>query len=356
MAILKLNKTKLKENFLYLDTIFRKNKIDWAIVTKILCGNKVFIEEVLNLGIQEICDSRVKNLELIKKMAPHIQTVYIKPPPQKSIKRIVKYADVSFNTESSTIELLSKEAVNQNKIHKVTIMIELGDLREGIMGDNLINFYSKIFNLPNIEIVAIGTNLNCLSGVMPSHDKLIQLSLYSQIIELKFNKKIKWITGGTSVVFPLLLTHQLPDTINHFRIGEALFFGNNLVTEMPYTHMHQDVFKLYCEIIEITNKPKTPIGELAKNPSGEQFEIIEEEMGQYSYRAILDLGLLDINISNLIPDDPEVSMLSASSDMLIVDLGKNKDKYKVGQEMSFNVTYMGALRLLSSDYIEKVVV
>ncbi len=356
MAILKLDKNKLKHNFDYLNELFLQNDIDWAIVTKILCGNALFLNEVLGLGIKEVCDSRLKNLELIKKLNPKIQTVYIKPPPQKSIKRVVQYADVSFNTESSTIELLSKEAVRQGKIHRITIMIELGDLREGIMGENLLNFYEKIFKLPNIEVVAIGTNLNCLNGVMPSHDKLLQLALYSQIIELKFNKKIKWITGGTSVVIPLILEKSLPKAINHFRVGEALFFGNNLVTEKPYENLYQDVFKLCCEIIAITHKPKTPIGQFAKNPSGEEFEIIEEDLGQYSFRAILDLGLLDININNIAPEDENIKLISASSDMLVIDLGVNPHKYQVGDSVTFCINYMGALSLLSSDYIDKEII
>jgi predicted amino acid racemase len=47
------------------------------------------------------------------------------------------------------------------------------------MGEELIEFYGKILSLP-IEIRGIGTNLNCLSGIMPTQDKLIQLSLYKQ--------------------------------------------------------------------------------------------------------------------------------------------------------------------------------
>lgn len=53
------------------------------------------------------------------------------------------------------------------------IMIEFGDLWEGIMGENFIEFYEKIFELLNIEIVVIGFNLNCLYGVMFLEDKLI---------------------------------------------------------------------------------------------------------------------------------------------------------------------------------------
>ena len=103
---------------------------------------------MLALGVREIHDSRVTNLKAIKHVAPDVQTVYIKPSPKKSIPDIVKYADVSFETELDTIRMLSEEALRQNKIHKIIIMIEMGDLREGVMGDDLVSFYEKVFELP----------------------------------------------------------------------------------------------------------------------------------------------------------------------------------------------------------------
>jgi predicted amino acid racemase len=66
-------------------------------------------------------------------------------------------------------------------------------------GEELIEFYGHILSLPNIQIRGIGTNLNCLSGIMPTQDKLIQLSLYKQLIEAKFIE-IPWVSGGTSVI------------------------------------------------------------------------------------------------------------------------------------------------------------
>lgn len=122
-------------------------------------------------------------------MSEEIETIYIKPPPARSIPELVKYADISFNTGLKTMKLISAEAVKQQKIHKVVIMIEMGELREGVMREDLIEFYEQVFTLPNIEIVGIGTNLNCLYGILPNHDKLIQLSLYKQLIEARFNKK-----------------------------------------------------------------------------------------------------------------------------------------------------------------------
>lgn len=48
-------------------------------------------------------------------------------------------------------------------------------------------------------------------------------------------------------------------------------------------------------------------------------------------------------------------MAGASSDMLVVDLGTTKRNYKVGDWITFKLKYMGALGLLNSNYIEKVV-
>ena len=335
--------------------MFKERGIEWGVVSKLLCGNKVFIQELIDMGVREIHDSRISNLITIKALDPQIQTVYIKPPAKGVIPEVIKYADVSFNTEFSTMEALSKEAQKQQKQHKVIIMIEMGDLREGVMGDDLMDFYGKVFELPNLEIIGIGTNLNCLHGVMPTQDKLIQLSLYKQLIEAKFNIKIPWVSGGTSVAVPLMVQNMRPMAVNHFRVGEALFFGNNLFTGDPIPGMKTDVFKLYAEIIELTEKPTIPIGYLGDNVAGKTFQIEEEDFGETAHRAIIDIGLLDIEIDSLIPDDPNIKILEASSDMLVLNLGNSYEDYKVGDKISFNLKYMGALRLLNSDYIKKQV-
>jgi predicted amino acid racemase len=356
MAFIKLYRQKLKENYTFLNTIFNERDIQWGVVTKLLCGNIIFIKEIVNLGVREMHDSRISNLKKIKKIDPGIQTVYIKPPSKRNIEKIVQYADVSFNTEIYTIQMLSEEAKRQNKTHKIIIMIEMGDLREGVLGEELLHFYEQIFSFPNIEIRGIGTNLNCLSGVMPTQDKLIQLSLYKQLIEAKFNVKIPWVSGGTSVAIPLLLKNARPMAVNHFRIGEALFFAKDLFTGETFKGMHNDVFKLFSEIIEITEKPNNPIGELGENVAGNSFEISEDtDLGSTSIRAIIDVGLLDMQPQYLHPENENITIVDASSDMMVVDITNAGENYKIGDLISFNLQYMGALYLLNSDYIEKIV-
>lgn len=356
MAYLKLYQQKLQHNYSMLENWFLDHNIEWGVVSKLLCGNKMYLEELVKLGVTEFHDTRITNLKMVKKVAPEAQTVYIKPPAKRNIPNIIQYANVSFNTDLTTIQLLSEEAVKQNKIHRIIIMVEMGDLREGVVGDKLMDFYENVFKLPNINIVGLGTNLNCLNGIMPSEDKLIQLSLYKQLIEAKFGIKIPWISGGTSVTVPLLLNKQLPKQINHFRVGEVLFFGLDLFTNKTIEGMNNDVFRLYTEIIELYEKPKVPDGEQGFNVAGEMPEYPAEDYGKHSYRAILDIGLLDCNPQYLIPEDENVNIIEASSDMLVLDVNQNEAGYKVGDLVTFKLKYMGVLGIMNSDYIDKLVV
>lgn len=355
MAYLKLYREKLLHNYDFLKQKFDGRDIEWGVVTKLFCGNEDMIREVINLGVREVHDSRISNLRVAKEISPDVQTVYIKPPPKKIIEDIVRWADVSFDSDISTIEMLSKEAVKQDRIHKIIIMIEMGDLREGVVRDELINFYEQVFNLPNINVVGLGTNLNCLHGVMPNADKLIQLTLYKQIIELKFNKKIPWISGGTSVTVPLLLRDEIPQGVNHFRVGEALYFGLDLFTEKTIEGMEDSVMELFAQIIELHEKPVVPSGELGKDPQGNIMQIDESLYGKTSHRAILDIGYLDIDPKFLFPISDDIKIVDASSDMLVVDVGANAPEYKVGDMVRFKLKYMGALGIMNSNYIDKVV-
>jgi len=353
MAFIVLNREKLKHNFTFLNKLFKKHKIEWAVVSKLLCGNKEYIKELINLGIKQICDSRVSNLKVIKELDPKIETIYIKPPSKGSLKGVIKYADISINTEFATIKLLNEEAKRLDKTHKIMIMIEMGELREGVMWDEFIGFYGSVFNLSNIEVVGIGTNLTCLYGVLPNQDKLIQLSLYEQLIEAKFDKNIPYVSGGSSVTIPLIFKGLLPRSINHFRIGETLFLGTDVYNDSTIRNMEHNVFQLFAEIIELSEKPMVPSGEMGTNVEGGEFDFDDKDIGKSSCRAILDIGLLDVDVKHMQPKDNTIEIAGSSSDMIVLDLGENNNKYKVGDLVEMQLDYMGTLSILNSKYIDK---
>ncbi len=355
MAFITLDTKKLKSNFDYLQDLFQENNIKFSVVSKILSGNTTFLAELLKFDIKQVCDSRVSNLKVIKTINPEVETIYIKPPANRSIANVVKYADISLNTEIETIKLLSAEAKKQNKIHKIIIMMELGELREGVLGEDFIDFYESVFHLENIHVIGVGSNLSCLYGVLPNSDKLVQLSLYKQLIEAKFNMEIPYVSGGSSVTIPLILQQVLPKGINHFRVGETLFLGTDVYNDSKLEDMQSDVFRLYAEIIELMEKPVVPSGEFGTNLEGDTFEFDQSDIGETSYRAIVDLGLLDVEMDHIKFVDESLTRAGASSDMIVIDLGENKKNYKVGDLVEFSLDYMGILRIMNSRYIEKKV-
>ena len=355
MSHITLNSHKLKYNYNYLNQLFEENHIEWAVVAKLLCGNEDFLECLLEFSDKEICDSRLTNLKHIKKISPETQTVYIKPPAKRLAKSIVQYADVSFNSEIDTVKVLSEEAVLQNKIHKIVIMVEMGELREGIMVKNLSRFFGEVKTLPNIEVVGIGTNLKCLNGILPDEKKLLKLNSFKEIIEESHQVRIPFISAGSSVTIPLIFKNKIHSGINHFRVGESLFFGTDVYNDSTISGMYHDVFKLTAEIIEIAEKPMVPAGHAGKNMAGEKPQHDLANKGKTSVRAIVDIGILDVDPKQIVPLSEDIKIIGASSDMMILDLSDNHQHLNVGDTVDFSMNYLAVLRVMNSEYVDKLV-
>lgn len=362
MAKLTVDTRKILDNISSIDELMSKNSLHWSLITKVLSGSRDVLENVLSA---EVCrkvhsfgDSRLSSLGVIKEFLPNSKTMYIKPPAISMVEEVVKYADISLNTSFDTIEAISGEAVKQNKYHEIVIMIEMGELREGVMHDNLIAFYDSVFNLPNIEVIGIGTNLGCLYGIEPTYDKLIQLSLYKELIEAKFNTKIDLVSGGTSITLPLISNGKVPKAVNHFRIGEAAFLGMTPYDNTRFESLHTDAFEYHAQIVEIEEKHYVPEGNITDASIG-HITSKNYSPNKKSYRALLDFGILDVDTSELEPIDDEVDFIGTTSDLSVYDLGINEDDsgasiYNVGDEIVFNPSYMGVARLMTSKFIDKV--
>src|SRR6056297_1209244 len=354
MAYMELDRNKLAHNFKFLQKMFKEHNIEWSVVTKLLCGHPLYINVLEELGITEVSDSRLENLKRIKEQeSERLKPIFIKPPALSAIPEVVRCADVSFNTELKTIRALSAEAKKQNRTHKIFIMLELGELREGVMRDEFLDVFEEVLKLPNIKVLGIAANFSCLYGVLPSIDKMMQLILYKELIKEKFDYDIEFVSAGSSVVIPMIKNNTLPEGINHFRVGETLFMGTDLYHDEHIKGMAKDIFTLRAEIIELAEKPIVPDGKMGSNVEGESFQFPRKKVGKTSYRAIVDLGLLDTDRDHIFPADDSIEIVGASSDMMVMDLKNNKNGYKLGDFVEFTMDYVGALHLLNSPYVEK---
>ncbi|MFO7844053.1 MAG: alanine racemase [Bacteroidales bacterium] len=361
MAELVVKTDNIIRNIQKIDDFFKKQNIQWSLVSKVLSGDKQFIRKILTDDVisklHSVGESRLSSLKTIKEINPDLVTIYIKPPPANIIKSLVKYADISVNTSLSTIEALNREARKINKIHKVIIFLELGELREGVVRENIVGFYKKVFRLSNIEIIGIGSNLGCMYGIEPTYDKLLQLSLFKQLLEEMFNKKIPLISGGSSITLPLIRKKLVPSAVNHFRIGEAAFFGTSPLYNKKFQNLSTDTFSFNANVIELEEKWNIPDGVISEANIGHTSETEQGKPSHKSYRAILDFGILDVDVNDITPKDKNINFLGTTSDMTVYDIGQNinsrlKTKYQVGNKIVFKPNYMAVARLMNSKFID----
>ena len=362
MAELHINVGEIRKNILKLNKFLKEHDIKWSLITKVFSGDKEFMKKILTPdiieGIHSVGDSRLSSLKNLREVNSDLITIYIKPPAKAYVDEVVKYADISLNSSLDTIKALNVAAKKQDKLHKVIIMIEMGELREGVNRQVLTEFYEKVFNLSNIEVVGIGSNLGCMYGIEPTYDKLLQLNLYKELIELKHGSKLKLISGGSSITLPLVEKKTIPPGINHFRIGEAAFFGTSPLENKLFLDLNTDTFNFYTQIIELEEKDIVPDGVISDANIGHSAEFEDADLGKKTYKAILDFGLLDVDQEGLTADDPDIKFVGITSDMTVVDLGKNRDsngkkKYKVGDMLCLDPSYIAVARLLNSKFIDK---
>jgi ornithine racemase len=351
-----LNVDALRHNLETVSGWVRGHGASLTVVTKALCGNEQAVRSVLDLGVRSIADSRLSNLRRLPPDRGPLETWYLRPPHPSGLAEVVELADVSLNSELQVIRQLEAEAARQQRTHRVVIMIELGDLREGILPGSLAKVYEEIFTLPHIEVLGIGANLGCLSGAVPTVDELMQLALYRELLELKFSRSLPLISAGTSAVLPLLLEGHLPHAVNHFRVGESILLGTDPLTQERLRGLRDDVVTVEAEVVELKEKRLVAPGETTENTPFTMAETDDDfAPGQRGYRALVTLGQVDTEVAGLRPVNPRHSIAGASSDITVVNVGDAPDGIAVGDVIAFRPGYGAFVRLMNNPDTETVI-
>ena len=316
-------------------------------VSKVFCADQKLIDIYNEEQVDFIGDSRIENF---RNMKTDIPKVLLRLPSHGEIDDVIHHCDISLNSELSTIKLLNYAAGTHGLKHEVILMIDLGDLREGIFDENeLFDTVKQVLEMEHIVLRGIGTNLTCYGGVIPTPDNLGKLIRYKEEIESKFDISLEIISGGNSSSLDLLLNNKLPEGINNLRLGESIVLGRETAYGDYIDNTYNDVFTLEADIIELKHKPSVPLGQIGMDAFGKvpQFE----DRGK-RFRALLALGKQDVDHQELIPFDT-IKPIGSSSDHIIVDVSESINSYEVGDIMSFRLTYGSILSLMTSKYVTK---
>lgn len=339
---------KYAYNVSYITNLAHKQHISVMGVSKVFCADPKLISVLDDLDVDYIADSKLENLMQIKTRKPK---VYLRIPALSEASLVVKYTDISLNSELEVIKKLNEIALKMKKRHKIILMIDLGDLREGIYYQDFhLDTVKEILSLKHIDLLGIGTNLTCYGSVIPSVETYSKLESIKNDIEKTFDINLEVISGGNSSSIPMVMENRLPMFINNLRIGEAMILGRETAYQNRIDHLYEDVIVLQTEILEIKDKPSYPEGELGFDAFGDKQTY--NDIGIIK-RAILSIGKQDVRHDDLLPPK-DVEIIGSSSDHLIVHL-KN-DTYKLGDIIEFKLKYGGILSLMTSKYVEKIYV
>ncbi|WBW95577.1 alanine racemase [Oceanirhabdus sp. W0125-5] len=202
-------------------------------------------------------------------------------------------------------------------IHKIIIMVDLGDLREGVWPNDLLPLVKEVVEMKGVKIIGLGTNLTDLNGTIPTYENNKQLVDLAQEIEEIFNLKLEYLSAGNSSSLKLLEAGKIPKRINHFRIGEGILLGRETIYREKCPNTYQDGFELHAEIIEKKLKPSVPIGEIGQDAFGNIPTVEDKGM---MLRSILNIGRQDTKVDGISPINDNLTILGATSDHLLIDL------------------------------------
>jgi ornithine racemase len=343
---IEISLSQIQHNARTVSEHFAKKGIFLMGVSKPVLGDPSVAEAMIRGGVKFIADSRIENIQRMKNAGLSTQFVLLRTALSQA-ESVIAHVDISFNTEFDTLKELSYYANLHNKKHKVIIMVELGDLREGVLPEDIALLFKQVLQLPCINIVGIGCNLACYGGVKPSHKKMEELSELAEALENKFQINLEVISGGNSANFEWYDSVESVGRINNLRLGESIFLGCETLQRNAIPGLYTHAFNLIAEVIEAKDKPSLPYGDIGQDAFGNI--PVFEDRGVHR-RVILALGRQDVLTTDIALNNNS-TILGSSSDHIILE--NRECDLAVGDEVSFNLDYGGLLSVMTSPFVQK---
>ena len=342
----------IESNTRQVAALLKEQGMGLVAVAKGTAAHPAVVEAVIRGGAAALGDSRIANLARIRKGGYRGETVLLRAPGPSRCREAVMHADTSLNSETGTVRRLGEAALHMKRTHNVILMVDLGDLREGVPAERAPAAALEMDRMPGIHLAGLGVNLACYGGVIPTVQNMELLLRVKERVEERIGRKLERLSGGTSANLKMVWERQMPPGITELRIGEGILLGKEAVCREPVPGCSGDAFLLKAEVIEVQRKPSQPVGEIGQDAFG---RVPHFEDRGIRKRALLALGRQDIDPEGLTPLTPGIEILGASSDHLICDVEEAASPVSVGDVLAFRLNYSALLRASTSPYVSKEV-
>lgn len=273
-------------------------------------------------------------------------------PRPDHVDDVVRYCDVSLNSELETIERLADACDRLGRSHAVLLMVEVGDLREGVLPDDVVPLAARILEMGErgLRFAGIGANYGCVNGVLPNAANMALMETLAGRLAEDLGVRPETVSLGGSVVLDWMDRYGLPPCVNQIRIGEPILLGTLSGAEQRYRDLHRDALAFEATVVEVKRKPSYPAGEKTGDAFGVRHE--REDRGIRT-RALLDFGVVDTDPASLRVTVPGLTMITSNSDYTVVDTTDCAHSYRVGDTISFGLKYKSMLQCFTNGLLQK---
>ncbi len=330
-------------------------ELDLFGVTKALGGLPAAARAMLSAGAVGIADSRVANLERIKKSGIGAPLMLLRSPTTGECRRAAAVADIILVSALPCIREIARvlEKMGLRREVRLIPMVEMGDRREGILPELLNDVVKALDKLPGVRIQGLAANFACLAGAIPTPEKIRYLEELARGLEGEYGSGLV-LSAGNSSSLGLVFEGKWPRLSYpaHLRVGESILLGWDIMTKKPLPGMRQDAFRFYAEVIEVAKKPSLPEGPVGCNAFAETVEPVDRGC---HWRAVAAVGRQDIGAGSLMPLDPGIEVIGITSDHTVLAIDNAQTPIAVGTQLEFRLDYGGLLGAMTSPYVGKLI-
>jgi ornithine racemase len=318
-------------------------------VTKVTCGTPEVARAMLDGGVSALGESRLENIARMRRAGIEGPFWLLRSPTPGLAEEAVALADVALVSELDVVSALDAAAARAGRTFRVVVMVDVGDLREGMMPAALPAFLEQVAECRHVEVAGIGVSLTCYGAIVPTAENLGLLAQLAETAE-RITGGPLLVSGGMSTTLDTFIAGEMPDRIDNLRVGEAIVLGVSPASRERILGLHTDALVLSAPVIECQVKPSKPIGVCAQDAFGNC--PVFEDRGERR-RAICAIGRQDVVPEQLRPVDERITVLGASSDHLILDVEDLPEPPRIGDAIEFVPGYSATLSLFTSAYVRK---
>ena len=322
-------------------------------------GHPAVARAFLDGGASELATSRVEQVIRCREAGVPGPYLLLRIPMLSELEEVVRWCDSSVQSELATLDALEAACVKLRKTHRVIVMADLGDLREGFWDKNeMVDVCAHVErDLPHVHLAGIGVNLGCYGSIQPTPDKMEDLIAIARQVEERIGRKLEVISGGATSSYTLVHWGTMPKGINHLRIGEGILNAKDLqidweIYDMDYLAM--DAFTIRAQVLEVKTKPSHPVGTIAMDAFCRVPTYEDRGMRK---RCLVGIGHSDVgDAARLIPRLEGAEVLGGSSDHCILDIENCTQEVHVGDIVEFSVIYSAMMYAAARDDMNIIVV